>query len=209
MLYSRILTMSLAALVVTALSSCAANRQSNDAFRTPEASRTDISLSGPDRTLNGHRDNDIGGFDTAIVGNDTALGGRDSVLNAGGGTALRRNDTTLNPPGAKVPPLVAPDVPKRDLQPRELQALSVTLARAASDPNSFRIKLAKIDDTNNAVRFLCAWVHDLRLDATNNRYNVVFGIIEARPEGKFLVSVIDSGQRASVACERMGYLDAA
>jgi hypothetical protein len=73
------------------------------------------------------------------------------------------------------------------------------------DPNALQILSAGVDDTQAPVRVVCARLRDNRLDDANNRFNVFFGVLSLESK-ELRVSIIDSGARATVACQQLGYI---
>lgn len=165
----------------------------------------DRALSGQDGVLSRGDSRTLGGRDNSLGGGDTAYSDGDQVLNPGQDQIFGRTDRILNRTNSVERPQAAP-TPKRTLTKEEMAALTVAVSKLSGDPNALSIVEAQADDTSATVRNLCARLHDSRLDDDNNRYNVVFGILESSRGGRPGVSVIDSGQRASVVCQSLGYL---
>lgn len=179
----------------------------------------DVYLSGVDQTLSSGDVILSGGSDSVLNNGDRTLGGSDLVLSGGDGVLSRGNvllnsagdkpyggvDQHLNPHASIAHP-TGDIVPKRGLSAPEMAALTVAVSSLSDDPNALSIVDAAVDDTGQSVRGMCARINDSRLDDDHNRFNVVFGVLEPASTRPFDVSIIDSGQRASVACSRLGYL---
>lgn len=147
-----------------------------------------------------------GGGDVNLSSFDRDLSKGDHTLNAQGEKIHGQQDIYLNASGT-APFMQDPNIPKRDPNNEEMMAITVAVSRTTGDPNALSVIDARVDDTDSSVRLICARLHDSGLDDENNRFNVVFGTIELLA-GKPFVSLLDSGQRASVACSMMGYIKA-
>lgn len=211
------------ALVVVAgalLQGCATHSLEHEAQHRRLATPQDLILGGQDQVLSegdsvlsGGVDHNLGGHD-AVLSQDAVLSGGDRTLSAGdvwlnsGATHGHTNaDKVLNEKDSVQWPDMK-KVPKRSLSNAEMTALTVAVSRGAEDPNGLTVVEARVDDTSGAVRNFCARLNDSGLDDENNRYNVVFGIVEARVDDIPLVSIIDAGQRATVVCDGLGYIEA-
>lgn len=174
--------------------------------------RDDRVLGGRDTIASSYQDTPLGGKDQFFTASDLIPSGgdevlnynNDRVLNAGHDQIIGQTDLVLNSTPSVQRPKFIP-TPKRPLTNKEMAALTVAVSVLSDDPNSLSVVSAKVDDTDEGLRNLCAQLRDIRLDDDNNRFNTVFAILEARSTEQPLISIIDSGQRAFVVCNALGY----
>lgn len=165
-----------------------------------------------DSQLNAASDRYTGGdLDRYEHSEDVWTKSHDRVLNAHSATQPKQQDVILSGPdqslqAADLAPLVdGPETPKRAPDTKEMLAITVAASESVGDPNAIQILRAGVDDTQAPVRVVCARLHDNRLDDTNNRFNVFFGVLSLESK-ELRVSIIDSGARAAVACQQLGYI---
>lgn len=191
---------------------CSTIKAPDDHGRLDAAS--DQYLHSADLQLNLARDR-ISGGDLREKGAlaDRSFYQRDRVLNGSEPARSTHRDVVLSGPdhtfqAQNLSPLKdTPETPKRRPDAREMLAITMAASESVGDPNAIEIVQAGLDDTNAAVRVVCARLRDYRLDEENNRFNVFFGVV-AQESKELRVSVIDSGPRATVACEQLGYIQA-
>lgn len=169
-----------------------------------QAEHGDMVLNAHDAPQAPQRDVVLGGYDKQLGGQDTTLSTSDGILNRGGAQYHPQKDHVLNDKPVRERPEA--DTPKRSVSVPELAAITVAVSKSAEDPNAVSIVRARIDATSNPVRPFCARLNDSRLDDANNRFNVVFGIVEQGSGQRAVVAIVDAGERAAVACRSLGYL---
>lgn len=194
----------------TATVGCASS--SNRENQHVENIASDEHYRASDSQLNAAGDRYTGGdLDRYERSEDIWTKSQDRVLNSRSPDQPHQHDAILSRPdqalqATNFSPLTdGPETPKRAPDSKEMLAITIAASESVGDPNAVQILSAGVDDTLAPVRVVCARLRDNRLDDTNNRFNVFFGVLSLESK-ELRVSIIDSGARATVACQQLGYI---
>ena len=199
------------ALALSAASVGCASSSNREDHRVENAA-PDHHYRASDSQLNAASDRYTGGdLDRYEHSDDIWTKSQDRVLNARSPAQPHHHDAIRSRPdqalqATNFSPLTdGPETPKRAPDSKEMLAITIAASESVGDPNALQILSAGVDDTQAPVRVVCARLRDNRLDDANNRFNVFFGVLSLESK-ELRVSIIDSGARATVACQQLGYI---
>jgi hypothetical protein len=199
------------ALALSAASVGCASSSNREDHRVENAA-PDHHYRASDSQLNAASDRYTGGdLDRYEHSDDIWTKSQDRVLNARSPDQPHQHDAILSRPDQALqttnfsPLTDGPETPKRAPDSKEMLAITIAASESVGDPNALQILSAGVDDTQAPVRVVCARLRDNRLDDANNRFNVFFGVLSLESK-ELRVSIIDSGARATVACQQLGYI---